>query len=343
MSAAVISIEEHRIEQVLPQGAASAQSKAALQALGCALKQHAYEFATVTPLTHRRVNARATAGWAHDLPGIFGWSRPFKAAAPGPELLALMRNAGVIDGGPGTLRASLRASTLGGQLYFHSAFPTNAADAVFFGPDTYRFIRAMRASLLALDRAQRPIRRAADIGCGAGPGAVTIALAYPGAEVFAADINPAALVLAEVNAAIAGAHNVTPVNSNLLNGIEGEFDLIVSNPPYLLDHEQRAYRHGGGDLGAGLSIAVVDEAIRRLAPGGTLMLYTGVAIVASADPFRMAVEPRLRAAGFFWSYEEIDPDVFGEELDELVYGFTDRIAAVWLCATKPATEPGSPE
>lgn len=333
MSAAVISMEEHRIEQVLPHGAASAESKAALQALGCALKQRAYEFTTITPATHRRVNARASAGWAHDLPGIFGWSRPFMAAVPGAQLLELMRSAGVIDGDPGTLRSSLRASTLDGQLYFHSAFPTSAANAVFFGPDTYRFIRAMRASLLTLDR---PVRRAADIGCGAGPGAVTVALAYPGAQVYALDINPAALVLAEVNAGIAGVSNVIAVNSNLLNSVDGEFDLIVSNPPYLIDHEQRAYRHGGGDLGAGLSIAIVDEAIARLAPGGTLMLYTGAAVVASADPLRMAVEPRLHAAGFRWSYEEIDPDVFGEELDELVYGFSDRIAAVWLCATKPA-------
>ncbi len=340
MTAAIISIEEHRIEQVLPAGAASDASKSALHKLGNALKQRAYSFTTVTPLTHRRVNARASAAWAHDLPGIFGWSRPFKDAVPDAALLCMMREAGIVEGdgaGEGqSLRASLRAASLGGQLYFHSAYPTSASDAVFFGPDTYRFIRAMRASMLALDR---PVRRAVDIGCGAGPGAVTIALAYPGAEVFGVDINPAALVLTEVNARIAGAANLAAVNSNLLNNVDGQFDLIVSNPPYLLDREQRAYRHGGGDLGAGLSLAVVDEAIARLAPGGTLMLYTGVAIVASADPFRMAVEPRLRAAGFHWSYEEIDPDVFGEELENPAYAYSDRIAAVWLWATKPGVAP----
>ena len=332
MSAAIISIEEHRIDQVLPHGAASAESKAALQALGKALKQHAYQFACVTPLTQRRVNARASAAWAYDLPGIFGWNRPFQAALPGPALLALMRRANLVNGGPGTLRSRLRTSTLCGQLYFHSAFPTTTADAVFFGPDTCRFIRALRASLPVLEH---PVRRAVDIGCGAGPGAITIAQAYPGAQVFGADINPAALVLTEVNARIAGVTNLIPVSSNLLKQVPGEFDLIVSNPPYLLDREQRAYRHGGGELGAGLSIAVVEEAIRRLAPGGTLLLYTGVAMVASADPFRIAIEPRLRAANFTWSYEEIDPDVFGEELDNPAYGFCDRIAAVWLCATKP--------
>lgn len=332
MTASVTSIEEHRIGQVLPPGAGSDGRKAALVELGRALRQHAYSFTTVTPLTHQRVNAREGAAWAHDLAGIFGWSRPFKEGVPNAELLALMERAGVIDtGADGLLRARLRASTLDGQLYFHSPFPTSEQDAVFFGPDTYRFIRALRQGLAALDA---PVRRAADIGCGAGPGAVTLALAYPGAEVFGVDINPAALVLADVNARIAGAANLEAVNSNLLRELDGQFDLIVSNPPYLLDGEQRAYRHGGGDLGAGLSLAMVEEAIERLAPGGVLMLYTGVAMVASADPFRAAAETRLRDAGFLWSYEEIDPDVFGEELEQPAYGHADRIAAVWLRATK---------
>ena len=340
MTASVTSIEEHRIGQVLPAGAGTEQRKVAMAELGRALKQHAYGFTTVTPLTHQRVNGRENAAWAHDLPGIFGWSRPFKEALPSADLLALMHQSAVVDsvdkgqGADGVLRALVRASTLDGQLYFHSAYPTSASDAVFFGPDTYRFIGALRASLMGLNQ---PVRRAADIGCGAGPGAITLALAYPGAEVFGIDINPAALVLTEVNARIAGADNLVAVNSNLLKDVAGEFDLIVSNPPYLLDREQRAYRHGGGELGAGLSIAVVEEAIARLAPGGTLMLYTGVAIVANADPFRMAVEPRLRDALFLWSYEEIDPDVFGEELDEPAYAHADRIAAVWLCATRPGS------
>lgn len=332
MSAAIISIEEHRIDQVLPHGAASEQAKAALAALGAALRQHAYEFTTVTPLTHKRVNGRPSAGFAHDLPGIFGWNRPFKPTVPGPWILGLMEEAGVTEGDDELLRATVRAATLDGQLYFHSAWPTTAADSVFFGPDTYRFVRALKSALPAL---ARPVRRAVDIGCGAGPGAIAIALACPDAQVYAADINPAALVLTEVNARIAGAANIEAVNSNLLNHVDGQFDLIVANPPYLVDSEQRTYRHGGGDLGAAFSLAVVNEAIARLEPGGTLLLYTGVAMIASADPFRMRFEPLLRQAGFDWTYEEIDPDIFGEELDTEAYASADRIAAVFLRASAP--------
>lgn len=322
MTASIISIEGHRLDQVLPPGAASDGRKAALCKLGSALKQHAYAFTPVSGPTHRRVNARPMAAWAHDLPGILGWRRPFREAVPSPVMLELMREAAVVDDGGDAMRALLGASTLDGQLYFHSPFPACEHDAVAFGPDEYRYVRSLRAALAALCR---PVRRAADIGCGAGAGAVTVALAFPGASVFALDINPAALLLTEVNARIAGAANLAAVNSNLLNHVDGQFDLIAANLAYLRE---------GGEPGSVLSIAVVDEAIERLAPGGTLMLYTGSAIVANADPLRMALEPRLRAAGYGWTYEEIEPDVCGEGLEQPAFAHADRIAAVWVQATR---------
>lgn len=308
----------------------------ALYSLGRALQQYGYAFTTITPLTQQRVNARPESAQAHDLVGIFGWSRPFTADVVAAPLLALMREAAIVESEQVSLRSTLRASTLHGQLYFHSAYPTTATDAVFFGPDTSRFVRALRWALAVLEQA--PLR-AADIGCGAGPAAITIALAHPSAAVYAIDINPSALQLTEVNAALAGAAGVRALSSDMLTGVAGLFDLIVSNPPYLLDRERRAYRHGGGALGAGMSLAVVEAAIARLAPCGKLMLYTGVAIIGNRDPFRAAAATLLQAAKFTWTYEEIDPDVFGEELDEPSYAHADRIAAVWLCATAPGAAP----
>jgi 23S rRNA G2069 N7-methylase RlmK/C1962 C5-methylase RlmI len=152
--------------------------------------------------------------------------------------------------------------------------------------------------------------------------------------VLALDINDDALRIANVNAALAGAANLRALHSNLLDCADGQFDLIVANPPYLLDPGERAYRHGGGELGAGLSVDIVRASLGRLAPGGRLLLYTGVAIVDGTDPFLSRITPSLDAAGARWDYEEIDPDVFGEELDEAAYSRPgrriDRIAAVWL-------------
>jgi methylase of polypeptide subunit release factors len=181
---------------------------------------------------------------------------------------------------------------------------------------------------------RRPVRRAVDIGAGAGPGAIELALHCPDATVYAADINPAALALAEVNAGLNGAHNVVPCRSDLLDGVDGGFDLVMSNPPYILDPDGLTYRHGGGTHGAGLSIRIVHAALDRLHPGGSLLLYTGVAIVDGADPFLAAIRDRLDADTDAWSYEELDPDVFGGQLGCDGYEQVERIAAVWLHAVK---------
>jgi len=300
---------------------------ATLIRLAQAIRDTGYGFVTPTPATIARVNARPGAQWATDLRGVFGWSRPFRDGVVPAAVLSLMENAGVLASHPGGARSLVRLSSLDDGLFVHSGYPTIAADAVFFGPDTYRFASAIQAH-----RRAAPVRRAVDVGCGAGPGAVTVARAWPGAEVLAVDINDAALQMTRVNAALAGVP-VSAVNSNLLSGVDGSFDLIVANPPYLVDPGERAYRHGGGPLGAGLSLAILDAALGRLTPGGTLLLYTGAAIVNGTDPFREAAATRLAGASAAWTYQELDPDVFGEELEGGAYITADRIAAVLLTVT----------
>ena len=310
-----------------------AQDQALLH-LAQALRERGYHFITPTPLTHERVNQRPENALAEDLPDVFGWSRPFQRELLPPAIFSLMEQAGVLEACGPRWRSRVRLSSLDGQLFVHSAFPTEAADAVFFGPDTYRFASAIQAHL-NLHRGN--IGRAVDIGCGSGAGAILTALARPQAEVLAVDINPAALRLTQVNAALAAADNLQARHSNLLDAVDGEFDLILANPPYLVDPTERAYRHGGGPLGAGLSLAILESAITRLAPCGSLLLYTGVAMVDNQDPFRQEVCQRLEGRPLEWRYREVDPDVFGEELLGGAYTRCDRIAAVVLEVTRPGS------
>ncbi|HEP8777411.1 TPA: class I SAM-dependent methyltransferase [Pseudomonas aeruginosa] len=305
-----------------------------LVSLGNWLRGQDYRFVTVTPATHERVNARPENRMARDLAGIFGWSRPFAGESLPADWLTLLAGADLIRREADGWRSQVRVSSLGEQLFVHSAFPTLAADAVFFGPDTYRFDRLIRSHLASSDPAR--IRRAADIGCGSGPGAIRIAMACPDAEVHGLDINPAALDLARVNAALAGVGNLTLARSDLLSQVPGRFDLIVANPPYLLDASERAYRHGGGMLGAGLSLAIVDAALERLEAGGSLLLYTGVAMVEGGDPFLARIRERLASREWDWDYQELDPDVFAEELDSPAYREAERIAVVGLRVTRSA-------
>jgi SAM-dependent methyltransferase len=324
---------EHKRPPAVARSSPLAAAAAALVHLGKELQRINYRFVTPTPATIALVNSRPGNERARSLADVFGWNRAFNPAIVPEGILSAMRDAGVLADTDNGLRSTLRVSSLGAHLYFHSAFPTEAADSVFFGPDTYRFARQLGACVPTL--AGR-VSRCIDLGCGAGAGAIELARMCPSASVHAVDINPAALALTRVNALLANATSVLPEYSDMLANVDGTFDLIVANPPYLADDAERTYRHGGGALGAGLSLAVVNAAIGRLAPGGTLLLYTASAIVDGVDHLGEELARRLGRAALVWSYDEIDPDVFGDELGKPAYAGTDRIAAVWLKATKPA-------
>jgi SAM-dependent methyltransferase len=304
--------------------------------LGRWLQQSGYRFVTVTPATHTRVNARAGAQQARKLQDVFGWSRPFGPGLLPEPALGWLRRGDLLRSDGDLLRSRVRFSSLGTQLYAHSAFPTADADAVFFGPDSYRF-----AALIGSELQREPLpagARILDVGCGAGPGGMVAALAGApaAAELVLADINPQALLHARANTALAGLQRVTLAQSDLYAQVSGAFDLIVANPPYLVDASARTYRHGGGPLGGGLSERIVAEGLPRLAPGGRLLLYTGAAMVDGRDPLFEALRPLLERGGCRWRYWELDPDVFGEELDAPAYRQAERIAAVALVAQRPA-------
>lgn len=303
----------------------------ALLQLGQRLQSEDYCFMTVTPLTHQRVNGREQNRKARSLRDVFGWSRPFETGLLDEAELETLLAAGVLRAHAGMWASEVRWSSLDDSLFVHSAFPTVAHDSVFFGPDTYRFAQAIEEHLRT---STHSIRTAVDIGCGSGVGAILIGRARRDAQVLAVDINPTALRFTAVNASLAKANNVVAYHSDILSGTTGEFDLIVANPPYMKDSQERAYRHGGDQLGSQLSVRILAQAIERLAPGGSVLLYTGAPSVDGVDLFLEQARQLIDRADLAWSYREMDPDVFGEELETETYQEADRIAAVVLTVTR---------
>jgi methylase of polypeptide subunit release factors len=301
----------------------------ALLQLGKELRAQNYRFITTTPATHHRVSARMISA-ASPLTRIFGWNLPFAESELPPRIFALLKEARELESNDGCLRSKVRFSTLDEQLFVHSGFPTEAADSVFFGPDTYRFVRALRAAVADL-QTKGPLTLL-DVGAGSGAGAICAARFLNGAvtQVIMSDINPRALRYSAINAALNRIAGAKTLRSDLLKDLEKVGDLVIANPPYLVDPAHRLYRHGGGEFGCDLSIRIVEQALGRLRPGGRLFLYTGTPVVNGTDLFRAAIEPRLRAANCSYAYEELDPDVFGEELDNPPYDRVDRIAVIGL-------------
>jgi SAM-dependent methyltransferase len=282
------------------------------------LKARDYRFHAVTPATHARVLSRPFSG-PPALADIFGWNRPFREGDIEGELRALMARAQILTPERGGLRSALRVASLGDDLFLHSSYPTDEADAVFFGPDTYRFARFVN------DRWPPGVsRRVVDLGAGSGAGGIVAARLAPQARITLVDVNPQALRLAAINAC--AAH----VAAEALEADEPpEADVIIANPPYMMDASNRSYRDGGADLlGGGVALRWTRDALARLAPGGTLLLYTGAAFARGRAPLIEALRDACSAQDASIRIEELDPDVFGEELEEQAYRDVERIAAI---------------
>ncbi len=301
----------------------------ALLALLERLAAGGYRFVTATPATHARVVARRDHWQAHDLAGALGWSLPFAPDALDAEIVAALDEAGMLAEEGALARSRVRVSSLGGRLFLHSAYPTDEADSVFFGPDSYRFADFIRAELPPCS----PGTRIVDIGTGAGVGALVAGDACPGARLAMTDINARALRFARINAAHAGVE-AEFVETSGLDGVDGPIDVALANPPYIIDPQGRAYRDGGDMHGGRIALDMASAAAERLTPGGRLLLYSGSAIVGGRDPLRAALTEAMSERGCDLSYRELDPDVFGEELDGAPYADVDRIAVVGAVAVK---------
>ena len=289
-----------------------------------------YQFVTPTPVTTQRVNRRNGNEIACDLAGVFGWNRPFHLELLPRQLGRELLENGVLSYDGELCKSHYRVSSLDSVLFVHSGFPTDEGDAVFFGPDTYRFV----SSLFTIVPTLTNVRRVVDIGCGTGAGGLVIGRMLPKAQITMVDINKEALECAALNAEEAGFTKFQFVESDLLGNVDGDFDLIVSNPPYLSDSLQRTYRHGGGARGESLSVKIVRTALDRLSPGGRLILYSGSAIIRGLDHLRSASLRAIEGSKHLLEYREIDPDVFSEELENEVYRDADRIAAVLITIKK---------
>jgi release factor glutamine methyltransferase len=148
-------------------------------------------------------------------------------------------------------------------------------------PETEELVELLQSSI------QHPVSSIADVGTGSGVIALSLAEKFPEAKIVAIDLSDKALALARKNAEQLGlSARIQFAKSNLLLEVDGVFDLVIANLPYISTQDRhllsREVLHDpeialfAGAKGDELICALIDQAPPHLRPGGWLALELGI-------------------------------------------------------------------
>jgi release factor glutamine methyltransferase len=156
------------------------------------------------------------------------------------------------------------------------------------------------------------VRRIVEVGTGSGCIAVSVAVSLPGASIVATETSRAALAVARRNARRHGVEDrIAFVEGDLLSGVRGVAELIVSNPPYVPDGDlaslplevSRYEPHEAlfaGEDGLSAIARLLEDAVAHLASAGHLVVEFG---------FGQASKVSALAAAAGWRIHAIRPDL----------------------------------
>ncbi|MEV4002629.1 class I SAM-dependent methyltransferase [Actinomadura sp. NPDC049753] len=222
---------------------------------------------------------RATAGGSpvEALTRLFWLQVPVpEAAVAADDLVA----AGLAEVSGGQVRALLRVEPLeavegdGHAGYAVSDLKVRPGDGRVPADDHVVGTGGASGSLARLV-VHRPVDNVLDLGTGCGVQAVHVAGRSPGARVTATDVNPRALELAAMSFVLSGVEGAELLRGSLLEPVEGRrFDLIVSNPPFVVapPGDRRFTYRESGMAGDDFCRRLVESASRYLNDGGYCQL-----------------------------------------------------------------------
>jgi methylase of polypeptide subunit release factors len=213
--------------------------------------------------TRRQVDLRrlADAGELGALIRLFRLGEPVDAEDAAALPVDALVESGLLNRRGDEIAAPLEISPYAGLLLAHDRIGGAEAPQSWHVP----FGRASR-TLEALT-IRRPARSALDLGTGCGVQALLAA--RHSEHVVATDVSERALALTRINAALSGIENVECRKGDLFEPVAGErFDLIVSNPPFVVSPDTELVFRDSALPGDEISRLVVAEAQEHLADDG---------------------------------------------------------------------------
>jgi methylase of polypeptide subunit release factors len=165
-------------------------------------------------------------------------------------------------------------------------------DHVFCGRCSMRLV-----ARVAEVGAKRRFERGLDLCTGSGVQGLSMSGSCD--EVVLGDVNPRALAYARANARVNGVTNAKTVLSDLFSEIDGQFDIITANTPFLLLQEgSKALSGYGGHLGMEVELRLYEQLDQRLMPGGISLVVASSAIVRGENVLATRLREIFQGKGY---------------------------------------------
>ena len=244
------------------------------------------------------------------------------AGVAGLEAIGLLRRDGT------TVRAVLRLTPHAGLLIAHDTHQPGdlREDSVLGLTNSARTLASMTV--------RNPVGRALDLGTGCGVQALLTAAHAE--QVIAVDLNPRALWLTDLNRRLNGITNVECRAGDLFAPVAGEtFDLIVTNPPFVISPSREYLFRDSAIEEDGLSRAVVTESAGALVEGGFAHIMCNW-VARKDEPWSAAVESWIDGRGcdaLILHYDTLEPLRYAAAWNEDLASDTDRFTITldaWL-------------
>lgn len=181
-------------------------------------------------------------------------------------------------------------------------------------PETELLVEHAIAHLNTLNKKNK---RILEIGVGSGIISIMLALMVENVEIVGVDINPMALQLAKENAI---KHNVLDkinlIQSDLFENIPGDFDMVISNPPYIANEyilpQNVKYEPSnalfGGEVGNELLKQIIEQTYERKIP----YLFCEMGYDQKASLSQFLKQFPTRKVDFYKDYSQFDRGFFVE-------------------------------
>jgi len=194
-----------------------------------------------------------------------------------PVTVADLRDMGLVETGADGVRACVRLSGYDGLVVAHDRYDGDPS----LGREHVLNVNPTTVALANLT-VRRKVGSALDVGTGGG--ALALVAARHSERVIGIDTNPRALNLAAFNAALNGVDNVEWRLGSLFEPVAGSrFDLIFSNPPYVISPESRFVFRDSGRRGDAICEEIVRAIPQYLTEGGFASMLCNWAIGAGEE------------------------------------------------------------